>query len=118
MEDIEIKRIWCGMIQRCTNPMNYSYPRYGGRGIWFCSRWREFENFKEDILRLGPRPETYTLDRIDNNSGYHPLNVRWASRKTQTRNAHHFFKIGEEPIYPATPPNHPSIIDEELYSLM
>src|SRR5262245_4652702 len=32
-------RTWCGMIQRCENPNNPAYERYGGRGIAICRRW-------------------------------------------------------------------------------
>jgi len=43
--------------------------------------------FIDDIERdLGPRPDGWTLDRTDNESGYYPGNVRWADRKTQRAN--------------------------------
>ena len=36
---------------------------------------------------IGPRPSfLHTVDRIDNESGYEPGNVRWATRKEQARN--------------------------------
>src|SRR5271168_2260729 len=30
---------WAGMKARCNNPLEPSYPHYGGRGIKVCSRW-------------------------------------------------------------------------------
>ena len=30
-----------GIIQRCTNPNNSSYPRYGGKGVTIYSLWRD-----------------------------------------------------------------------------
>src|SRR4051812_47986740 len=33
--------IWCHIKQRCGNPRNPKYPRYGGRGIKVCQRWSE-----------------------------------------------------------------------------
>jgi len=48
------------MVQRCSNEKATSYPRYGGRGIKVCERWRTFENFLKD---MGPAPPGLTLER-------------------------------------------------------
>lgn len=75
---------WLTMIQRCTNPNNTNYHKYGARGISVCKRWRDgFEYFLED---MGARPEGYTLDRINNDGNYEPSNCRWASMEEQTWN--------------------------------
>lgn len=75
---------WETMIQRCTNPSCPSFRNYGGRGIAVCDRWRAFENFLAD---LGPRPSMkHSLERIDNDKGYAPGNVVWATRREQQRN--------------------------------
>lgn len=72
------------MIQRCTNPKQKSYEDYGGRGITVCQRWLEsFEAFLADV---GERPPGTTLDRIKNEIGYEPGNVRWAPRSVQNTN--------------------------------
>jgi hypothetical protein len=73
------------MIRRCHNTNHHAYPRYGGRGIHVCDRWRNsFEAFLEDVP---PRPgPEYSLDRIDNDRGYEPGNVRWATATQQARN--------------------------------
>ena len=76
--------VWVSMIQRCTNPKNKNFADYGGRGIAVCARWRaSFAAFLED---MGPRPEGMTLERVDNDQGYEPGNVRWATRAEQTAN--------------------------------
>lgn len=35
---------------------------------------------------LGDRPQGMTLDRIDNDQGYQPGNLRWATKLEQVRN--------------------------------
>ena len=47
-------------------------------------RWLDFEVFLADV---GERPSLdYTLDRIDNDKGYWPENVRWLTKAEQAKN--------------------------------
>ena len=78
-------RTWDHMIQRCTNPKTTHFSDYGGRGITVAPEWMaSFPAFYEHI---GPKPTAkHTIDRINNNLGYFPGNVRWATQKEQLKN--------------------------------
>ncbi len=76
--------IWCNMRARCGNKNRPAHKNYGGRGIVVSPLWSDFSVF---AMHVGEPPTpTATLDRIDNESGYVPGNVRWAERRTQARN--------------------------------
>lgn len=81
-------RVWSGILQRTGNKKSRSYVNYGGRGITLADEFRDYMKFREYILTyLGVRPsKRYTLDRIDNNKGYEPGNLRWATSQEQARN--------------------------------
>ena len=77
---------WASMIYRCSRKAPRKTQRnYIRRGIKVCDEWkRSFESFYRDV---GTRPSTlHSLDRIDNDKGYEPGNVRWATRSQQRLN--------------------------------
>ncbi len=75
---------WATMRNRCTNPKNKDYPRYGAVGISVCSRWHDFTNFLAD---MGARPAGTSIDRYPDPYGnYEPSNCRWGTPKQQANN--------------------------------
>ena len=71
---------WQSMRHRCRHNRYYA-------NVSVCDRWSErgqgFRNFVSD---MGPRPDSFTLDRVDNNGNYTPENCRWADPVTQRLN--------------------------------
>ena len=76
---------WKGMLARCEYEKHPSFSNYGGRGITVCDRWRN--DFFAFVSDMGNKPSPdHTVDRIDNDKGYEPGNVRWATWQEQNNN--------------------------------
>jgi hypothetical protein len=74
------------MCRRCE-PQNQAHKDYYDRGIRVCEDWRGRGGFQRFIEHIGWRPGSeLSLDRIDNDRGYEPGNVRWATAIEQNRN--------------------------------
>ena len=76
------------IMQRCYNPKNHHYKRYGGRGITVCEEWRGDMgrvHFFEWAMQTGYN-DSLTIDRIDNDKGYSPDNCRWITIKENQNN--------------------------------
>ena len=88
---------WQAMIKRCTSTEDANFDRYGGRGIDVCDGWtNSFSSFR---AHMGERPSSkHSIDRVDNDRGYHcgrcldckskgqTPNCRWATQTEQARN--------------------------------
>lgn len=95
---------WRKMVSRCENPNNRDYKNYGARGIRVWRGWltpgvgmANFIHYVTDSLPLpqGMTLETaltgrgsgrLTLDRVDNDAGYRPGNLRLATPLQQSAN--------------------------------
>lgn len=94
-----IYSIYQNMKDRCYNPNNERYRRYGGRGISICDEWlNDFEEFYSWAMKNGYKDDL-SIDRIDNDGNYEPANCRWATHIIQANNKStnvHLFYKGEE----------------------
>ena len=76
--------VWQAMKQRCQNPNNISWLRYGGRGIQVCKEWLNPEKFINWMLINGWEPGM-TIDRIDTDGNYIPENCQIVSKSENSR---------------------------------
>lgn len=99
-----LSNTWRKMVDRCENPESRDYKNYGGRGIRVWEGWLRPGTGKAEYIRYIseslPRPSGLTLeealsgrgtarltiDRIDNDDGYRPGNLRLATALEQSAN--------------------------------
>lgn len=72
-------RAWCDMKIRCQRDKNYTR-----RSIKVCSKWNN--SFLQFYRDLGKCPPGFSLERVNNDRGYFPGNVKWATDAEQRSN--------------------------------
>lgn len=101
---------YVNMIRRCygkTVKGEYVCANHGGKGIRVCDRWMEpqGQGFKNFLADMGPRGAGKTLDRVNPQDHYTPMNCVWGTKLEQTwHQTRHMWKD-------ETPPPIPSIRD-------
>lgn len=86
-------------ILRCTDPRTNDFEHYGGKSapVTVHPDWHTPDNlgvgaarmakYLLDTKTIGRRPSsTHQIDRIDNNRGYEPGNLRWVTASENCRN--------------------------------
>lgn len=74
-------KTWRSIRARCLDPNNKDADIYNGL---LCEEWKDFNNFNRDVPE--PSDKSLTIDRIKNERGYEPGNVRWITMAEQHRN--------------------------------
>jgi len=78
-------RAWVSLKTRCKYAHRKDFKWYGARGITVCPEWQN--DFAAFLKEIGPRPSPkHSVDRINNDTGYEPGNVRWATALEQRHN--------------------------------
>lgn len=86
MAGTDVYKIWKGIKKRCR-PGYFKRQYYYDRGISVCEEWSGQNGFELFYSHIGQRPsQAHTVDRKDNDKGYEPGNVRWATYSTQRLN--------------------------------
>ena len=82
-ENERLFQTWRAMIARCYNPKNPSYKTYGAKGITVCERWKRWDYFYEDVIKLpGYKEDLEGLDLdkdIKGGKEYNSENCQWIS---------------------------------------
>lgn len=90
----KLSNVFRSIKNRCYDPKNISYKKYGAKNIGVCKEWLLFpENFYEWAFKNGYKyiPDkngrnVLSIDRIDGTKGYCPENCRWVTQKIQSYN--------------------------------
>ena len=83
----QLYKAWVDMMHRCYNKKLPHYKNYGGRGIKVCQEWHDPSNYISFCeSQKNYNKYNHTLDRIDNNGDYTPINCMYRSRHHQSAN--------------------------------
>lgn len=92
--DRKLHKHYKSIYNRTTYASVNGYSNYGAAGITLCKEWYGNPRAFIDYVKLLPNwsPDK-TLDRIVNEKGYQPGNLRWATPKEQAYNRRDTIKV-------------------------
>ena len=78
--------VWGSIVKRCVNKKDKSYKYYGGKGVEVCEEWKNsFLSFFKWACENGYK-KGLSIDRIDSNGNYEPVNCRFVDMHFQSAN--------------------------------
>lgn len=82
---------WKSLKQRCDNPKSPAWDHYGGKGVIYDPRWKDYWVFLED---MGEAPAKHSIGRIMDQGHYCQENCEWQTDKQQGahKRYNNFFK--------------------------
>jgi hypothetical protein len=93
MSGSKVYQVYQSMKNRCNNPNNEEYSRYGGRGIKYSLNWETFEGFWKDMEE--GYAEGLSIDRINNDVGYSKDNCQWIPLATNIAKDNKLRKVNQ-----------------------
>lgn len=84
--DRVLSQRWDAMMRRCYDPSNRGFKTYGALGVKVHPKFHnkvEYANYAKTLPNACVERE---IDRIDTFGDYAPGNIRWVTRKENTRN--------------------------------
>jgi len=86
-----VYKCWIGIIYRCYYKNCQAYPSYGGRGVFVCEEWLNFQNFAAWYSQNKPDDtEKWQIDKDikeDGNLEYSPEKCLFVSAQSNTEKA-------------------------------
>ncbi|WP_242278609.1 hypothetical protein [Bacillus cereus group sp. BfR-BA-01313] len=85
-----LRRIYNGMVKRCTDPSHNRYEHYGAKGI--CCEWTTFDEFKNDMFDSYVKhvvehgEKNTSIERSNVKGNYTRSNCKWATILEQMNN--------------------------------
>ena len=92
-----VYKVYKALMDRCYNPKNKSYKRYGGRGISVCDEWRNDIKSFYDWSLVNGWANGLTIERENNEGNYEPSNCKDIPHSMQSRNRS-ITKLNEEKV--------------------